>query len=128
VLDKIAREKKKKASIVHVWAPPSGPDSKVPQSLRKLRAQHVEVRWTMPSFEPSLTTKGFTGVATVEDVVNEAVRLRVRASQSRAEKAMRALGVKAKIEGKKAHSAAPRPPKNEDEDVPTRRDPPRDQA
>ena len=53
------------------------------------------VRWTMPSFEPGLTSHP-SGPATVEDVVLEAVRIRVRASQSRAERAMRSLGVRPK--------------------------------
>lgn len=105
VLDKIAREKKKRASIAHVWAPPPSPEGKVDGALRKLRARHVEVRWTMPSFEPGLTPSS-PAWGSVEDVVMEAVRLRVRASQSRAERAMRGLGVRARpVEVRKAHVA-----------------------
>ncbi|WP_336139610.1 hypothetical protein, partial [Klebsiella pneumoniae] len=62
-------------------------------AIRKLKARHVELRWTMPSFEPGLTSPR-DGAVTVESVVLEAVRLRVRASQSRAERAMRSLGVR----------------------------------
>ena len=80
---------------MHVWAPPPGPESQMDVPLRKLRARHVELRWTMPSFEPGLTARP-SGPTTVEDVVLEAVRIRVRASQSRAERAMRALGVRPK--------------------------------
>jgi len=95
LLEKISKEKKKKPSIVHIWAPPPGPESSVDKSLRKLRARHVDVRWTMPAFEPGLESKLPVGAPpTVEDVVLEAVRLRVRASQSRAERAMRALGIR----------------------------------
>jgi len=93
ILEKIAREKKKRPSIVHVWAPPPGPDSPVDGAARKVRARHVELRWTMPSFEPSLTAGAGT-TPTVESVVADAVRLRVRASQARAERAMRAFGVR----------------------------------
>jgi uncharacterized protein (DUF58 family) len=97
LLEKLSREKnkKKKPSIVHVWAPPPGPDSQIDVAIRKLKARHVELRWTMPSFEPGLASRP-GNVVTVEDVVLEAVRLRVRASQTRAERAMRALGVRAR--------------------------------
>jgi len=97
IFEKLAREKnqKKRPSIVHVWAPPPGPESNMEVPLRKLRARHVELRWTMPSFEPGLTSHP-SGPPTVEDVVLDAVRIRVRASQSRAERAMRSLGVRPK--------------------------------
>src|SRR5690606_36920805 len=78
-LDKIAREKRKKPSIVHVWAPAPSPESEaLERAIRRLRARHVEVRWTMPAFEPALETAP-TDAPTVEDVVRNAVRLRVRA-------------------------------------------------
>ena len=35
--------------IVHIWAPPPGPDSHVDVAMRKLKARHVELRWTMDS-------------------------------------------------------------------------------
>jgi len=111
LLEKISKEKKKKASVVHVWAPPPGPSSDVDKSLRKLKARHVDIRWTMPSFEPGLESKLPPGAsATVEDVVLEAVRLRVRASQSRAERAMRSLGVRARPVDVR-HRAQPEAPK-----------------
>jgi uncharacterized protein (DUF58 family) len=96
LLEKIAREKRKKPSIVHIWAPPPGPDSQsLERAVRKLRARQVDVRWTMPSFEPALETIP-QHFPTVEDVVKSAVRLRVRASQARAERAMRVMGVRAR--------------------------------
>ena len=96
MLEKIAREKRKRPSVVHVWAPPPGPESAaVERSVRLLRARHVEVRWTMPAFEPALEASS-SRTPTVEDVVRGAVRLRVRASQSRAERAMRGMGVRAR--------------------------------
>src|SRR5262249_33837501 len=103
-LERIAREKRKRASIVHVWAPPPPPDSTVPAAVRKLRVRHVDVRWTMPAFEPGLERVGVrrrTVAKTVEDVVLDAVRWRVRASQSRAERAMRALGIRARHDGRR---------------------------
>lgn len=94
VLDKIARERRQKASIVHIWAPPPGPENEtLGQATRKLRARHVDVRWTMPAFEPALDTDT-SGPPTVEDVVRGAVRIRVRAAHARAERAMRSLGVR----------------------------------
>jgi uncharacterized protein (DUF58 family) len=94
VLEQIVREKRKKPSVVHIWAPPPGVDNvDLEHGVRRLRARHVDVRWTLPSFEPALETKA-PNFATVEDVVRGAVRLRVRASQARAERAMRSLGVR----------------------------------
>jgi uncharacterized protein (DUF58 family) len=97
IFEKLAREKnaKKRPSIVHVWAPPPGPESQMDSAVRKLRGRHVELRWTMPSFEPGLAPRHDGGL-TVEDVVLDAVRIRVRASQARAERAMRSLGVRAR--------------------------------
>jgi uncharacterized protein (DUF58 family) len=96
VLEKIAIEKRKKPSIVHVWAPPPGPaNDTVERAVKKLRMRHVDVRWTMPAFEPALEVT-HEGAPTVEDVVRQAVRLRVRASQARAERAMRAMGVRSR--------------------------------
>jgi uncharacterized protein (DUF58 family) len=97
ILDKLARERKKQPSIVHVWAPlaDGAENAKVLAAVRRLRGRHVEVRWTMPSFEPSLGSRPAAEHAhPVEEVVLEAVRLRVRASQSRAERALRTVGVR----------------------------------
>ncbi|MBX3234058.1 MAG: DUF58 domain-containing protein [Labilithrix sp.] len=113
-LEKIALEKKKKPSIVHVWAPPPSPDGDaVARGLRKLRARHVDVRWTMPSFEPAL--EGEPGaLAPVEEVVRQAVKMRVRASQARAERALRSLGARARaVERRRALASADPPPEAE---------------
>jgi hypothetical protein len=94
LLEKVTLEKKKKPSIVHIWAPPPGPESApLERAIKKLRARHVEVRWTLPAFEPALDGPG-TNAQTVEEVVRGAVRLRVRASQARAERALRSMGVR----------------------------------
>ena len=95
VLEKVLEDKKKRASIVHVFAPAPGPDSAVEKPLRKLRARRIEVRWTMPSFEPGLGAR-VPQPTNVHDVVLDAVRVRVHASQARAERAMRTLGVRAR--------------------------------
>jgi uncharacterized protein (DUF58 family) len=96
VLDKIVREKKKKASIVHVWAPAPGPESATAAAIRRLRTRHIEVRWTMPAFEAALDRQGVVvGTGDLEAVVLDAVKMRVHASQARAERALRGLGVRA---------------------------------
>ncbi len=116
LLEKIAKEKRQKPSIVHIWAPAPGPDSDaIGHAVRKLRARRVDVRWTMPAFEPALEVVG-QGSATVEDVVRTAVRLRVRASQARAERALRAMGVRAKavdVRRRATTEAAPATPATE---------------
>jgi uncharacterized protein (DUF58 family) len=101
VLDRLTKEKRNRASIVHIWAPP--PSLAVPENndieraVRRLRSRHVEVRWTLPAFEPALESAESSSThagSAVEDVVRSAVRLRVRASQARAERAMRTMGVR----------------------------------
>jgi len=95
VLEKLLADKRHKPTIVHLWAPPPGPESEaLERGLRRLRARHAEVRWTLPAFEPALETGPKT--ENVEDVVRGAVRLRVRASQARAERALRAMGIRSR--------------------------------
>lgn len=117
VLEKIAVEKKKKPSIVHVWAPPPNqlgtPESEaLAKGMRRLKTRHVELRWTMPSFEPALEMAPGT-FATVDEVVKTAVKMRVRASQARAAQQLRGLGVRARpVERRRAVSAVlEEPPK-----------------
>jgi uncharacterized protein (DUF58 family) len=118
LLEKILRERKKKASIVHVWAPPPAPESAVPAALRKLRARHVELRWTMPQFEPALET-GDGVPSNVPEAVADAVRMRVRASQHRAERAMRAFGVRAREGATRRAQRVPSAPMNPTDEPPT---------
>ena len=106
VLEKIAAEKKKKPSVVHIWAPPPGAEAEaLAKGMKKLKSRHVELRWTMPSFEPALEmTPG--SFATVDEVVKSAVKMRVRASQARAERQLRGLGIRARpVERRRAMSA-----------------------
>lgn len=120
LLEKIAREKKPRPSIVHVWAPPPGPTSEIERALRKLRARHVDVRWTMPAFEPSLRTAG-DGSPSLEDVVTDAVRLRIRASQARAAKAMRGFGVRTRTIEVRARAVPAAPPEDDTRSTPEAR-------
>ena len=106
VLEKVTLEKKKKPSIVHIWAPAPGPEGEaLARSMRKLKTRHIELRWTLPSFEPALDpTPG--GLPVVEEVVRGAIQMRVRASQARAERALRGMGIRARaVERRRAVSA-----------------------
>jgi uncharacterized protein (DUF58 family) len=98
LLEKIATVKPR-ASVVHVWAPPPGRASPMVQAIRKVRARRVQIRWSAPTFDLSVGRAGEAHHAgappkTVEQAVDEAVRIRARASRSRGEKLLRGLGVR----------------------------------
>ncbi|AKU99454.1 putative MEMBRANE PROTEIN [Labilithrix luteola] len=115
LLGKMLQDKKTRPSIVHIWAPPPSASSPVPRAVRRLRAAHAEVRWTLPVFDASLERPRHEGSPTVEDVVFDAVRLRVKASQHRAETIMRGLGVRTRARAiQKPLPHAPTDEPNED--------------
>lgn len=92
LLERVALEKKKRPSIVHVWAPAPTTTDALSRAVRKLRARRCEVRWTMPTFDLGLgPTDG--GAGEVERVVLDAVRARVRIAQARAQKQLRPMGI-----------------------------------
>lgn len=93
ILDEIAKEKRSRASIVHVWAPAPERGSRMEHALLRLRKRHVEVRWTMPAFTPSLANEGANG-DDVQGIVREAVRYRVEATHVRGEHALRKMGIR----------------------------------
>ena len=94
VLERLAQEKPR-PSIVHVWAPPPGKASPIAHAIRKLRAKHAEVRWSIPPFEASIgEPQSGGGPKNIEDAVNEAVKNRARASRLRGERVLRQLGVR----------------------------------
>jgi hypothetical protein len=97
-LEKLCADKAR-PSIVHVWGPPPGKNGAVGRSLRRLRARRAEVRWTVPSFDQSVgKSDAAPGVlASVRDVVEDAVRLRARVSRARAERQLRRLGAKPQV-------------------------------
>ncbi|MBK6695154.1 MAG: DUF58 domain-containing protein [Myxococcales bacterium] len=90
-LDKIHRDKIR-PSVVHIFSPAPPPTSEVFASLRRLKARRVEVRWSVPAFEQGTSPSG----ADLRGVVEEAVRIRARASRERAERILRRLGVRAR--------------------------------
>jgi uncharacterized protein (DUF58 family) len=120
-LEKIAAEKKR-PSIVHVWAPapPDGTsaasagrgphleDSPIVRAVRKLRARHIAVRWSLPPVEesvgpePARRTEGQTAPDldadtgpphSVREAVDDAVRVRAKASRIRGEMVLRKMGI-----------------------------------
>ncbi len=105
VLDRLTREKdrKKRASLVHLWAPAAfGVHGLAAAKVRKLKSRRVEVRWTLPAFDfshsPARADRAPDEPAkTVEDVVLDAVRIRVRASQDRDVRTLRALGIRGRV-------------------------------
>jgi uncharacterized protein (DUF58 family) len=103
VLEKISVEKKR-PSIVHVWAPAPSRGGKVAASIRRLKARRIDVRWTVPTFEPSIAeeaTQQQTGITGVREAVAEAVRIRARASEARGARALKRLGARAAAGHKK---------------------------
>jgi uncharacterized protein (DUF58 family) len=102
VLEKLGTERPR-ASVIHVWAPPPAKPQDMAGPLAALRAQRVEVRWSVPPFEagvgagdersgPPADGRGLRRA--VAEVVDEAVRARARATRLRAERLLRSLGVR----------------------------------
>ncbi|HLK36259.1 MAG TPA: DUF58 domain-containing protein [Polyangiaceae bacterium] len=82
-----------RASAVHVWAPPPGRAEVLAGAVAALRAQRIVLSWTMPPFEAGVGTEA-RPKRPVADVVEEAVRIRARASEARGERVLRKLGVR----------------------------------
>ncbi|HWL88580.1 MAG TPA: DUF58 domain-containing protein [Polyangiaceae bacterium] len=97
-LEMILNDKKVRASVMYVFSPAPAPTSEILTMLRRLRANRVDVRWSIPAFERSVTApeKGTTPTR-VQEVVDEAVWLRAIAARARSEKILRRLGVRARI-------------------------------
>jgi uncharacterized protein (DUF58 family) len=118
VFERLASEKPR-PSVVHVWAPPPSRGTPILKSLRKLTGRRIDVRWTMPPFEPSIGPSSDASIiqlkkdmpldktivdgsmmlegapaGNVRDAVDDAVRMRARASRLRGEKLLRQLGVR----------------------------------
>jgi uncharacterized protein (DUF58 family) len=103
VLDKICAEKKR-PSLVHVWAPAPPDNSPIVRAVRKLRARHIQVRWSLPPVEQSVGALALPGDGrsdhadlepphSVREAVDDAVRLRARAARIRGETVLRKMGV-----------------------------------
>ncbi len=110
VLEKLVAEKPR-PSVVHVWAPAPSRTGPALKAIRKVKAKRCEIRWTTPSFEPSVGVTASPNVAAavdVRDAVDDAVRVRARASRTRGERLLRQLGVKViSLGARPAKMAAP---------------------
>ncbi len=94
VLDRFATEKPH-PSIVHIWAPAPRHWAGMAKPVAALRRRGVDSRWTLPAFEAGLEGEDVAGRgAALADVVDEAVRIRARASRAKGERALRRLGVR----------------------------------
>ncbi|MEI7893673.1 MAG: DUF58 domain-containing protein [Myxococcales bacterium] len=76
-------------TVVHVWAPAPLSKSPVLAALRRLRLHRVELRWSMPNLE-----RGLGGHEAVQEIVDEAVRVRARAARHRGQALLRRVGVR----------------------------------
>jgi uncharacterized protein (DUF58 family) len=111
VLERLATEKPK-ASIVHVWAPAPARAQSMARAIGMLRTHRLELRWTVPPFDAGVGSRRDRR-SEVADVVDEAVRMRARATRVRAEKALRRMGVR--VVGRGAWARAPELPGQPDE-------------
>jgi uncharacterized protein (DUF58 family) len=105
VLERLVTEKPR-ASIVHVWAPPPLVPEAMAKCIGGLRRRRIEVRWSLPPIEAGIGSdrERRSGVA---DVVDEFVRVRAHATQLRAERALRRLGVRMVTRGAFARNPSP---------------------
>ncbi|HEY1693533.1 MAG TPA: DUF58 domain-containing protein [Polyangiaceae bacterium] len=112
VLDKLATEKPR-ASIVHVWAPAPARAETSAAAIAALRRRRIEVRWTLPAYDAGVgsDTERRSPVA---GVVDDAVRLRARATRSRGERMLRRLGVRVIMRGARRVVPHDRPPASDD--------------
>jgi hypothetical protein len=92
VFERLASEKPR-ASVVHVWAPAPANAQSMGKAIAMLRARRLELRWTVPPFDAGIGA-GPDRRSGVANVVDEAVRMRARATRVRAERLLRRLGVR----------------------------------
>ncbi len=103
-LEKITASKPR-PSVVHVWAPAPGTAGSLPRVLQRLKRLRAEVRWSLPPFEQSVgstaaqvrANEDTSFPSTVEEAVDDAVRLRAHASQRRGERLLKKMGVQLQV-------------------------------
>ena len=103
VLERLVTEKPR-ASIVHVWAPAPTRAETAAHAIATLRRRRIEVRWTLPPYEAGVGSDDPRRNA-VADVVEEAVRVRARATRARGERILRRLGVRVHVRALRAPAA-----------------------
>lgn len=97
-LDRLAAERPR-PSVVHVWAPPPSRAELLGRRIALLRARGIEVRWSLPPFEPSVGSgaSSETVDARASEILNDAVRARARAARERGERVLRRLGIRVTV-------------------------------
>jgi uncharacterized protein (DUF58 family) len=95
VLHRLSAEKPR-PSIVHVWAPAPAHGEPMAKAITLLRSRHLELRWTVPPFDAGVGAPSGRR-SSVADVVDEAVRMRARATRVRAERWLRRMGVRVMV-------------------------------
>ncbi len=97
LFEKLAKERPR-ATLIHVWSPAPDADGPLALAVKKLRAQRIQIRWSMPPLEESVTgpldARDVGSVAAaIRSVAEEAVVIRAHASRQRGEIALRKLGI-----------------------------------
>ncbi|HEY8088430.1 MAG TPA: DUF58 domain-containing protein [Polyangiaceae bacterium] len=92
VLERLVTEKPP-PSIVHVWAPAPTRAEITARAVATLRRRRIEVRWSLPEYDAGVGSE-LGRRNPVADVVDEAVRVRARATRARGERMLRRLGVR----------------------------------
>jgi uncharacterized protein (DUF58 family) len=83
---------KPRPTLVRVWGPPPPETSRTRKALAGLRYRRIDLRWTLPPFDAGVgDDDGPRG--RLADVVDEAVRVRARVTQTRATAQLRRLGI-----------------------------------
>ncbi|MGO9837484.1 MAG: DUF58 domain-containing protein [Polyangiaceae bacterium] len=92
VLSRLVNEGQR-GSIVHVWAPAPSKSDGMAKTVRTLRARRIQVRWSLPPLDAGVGS-GHERRSPIADAADEAVRVRAHATQTRAEKLLRRLGIR----------------------------------
>jgi hypothetical protein len=99
--DKLLGEKLR-PSIVYAWAPAPEEGTALAQSLRRMRARHVDIRWVQPAVD--LAPVDLDAVRTA---VYDAVRARAELAQDRGARILKRLGARPASLRRAAQSDAP---------------------
>ena len=91
-------EERPHATVLAVWAPApdlgSASGGAVARATRRLGARRAEMRWTLPALETSIGDAA-SGGGEVADLVDDAVRIRVKVARRTAAATLRKLGIHA---------------------------------
>jgi uncharacterized protein (DUF58 family) len=92
-LEKISREKTRPSAVV-IFSPAPAANGDAARALRRLRGRRIEVRWVISAPPHVVEREPHVYPLSVEEAVDEAVHIRGVVAKSRAERALRKLGVR----------------------------------